>query len=104
MTDCISLDGDTIVVRTPYNRPFVRAAREAGGVWDKERKVWVFAHTAEERVRALVRAHYGDGAAVPSAAGNLPDRALSELARVRDELARALALIDRILERANASK
>ncbi len=56
-----------ILVRSPYDKEFVRGAKKLGGKWKGEAKVWAFDLDATEAVRALVGECYpGDDVVVPT--------------------------------------
>lgn len=55
----VTVDATTITVVTPYDAGFIDAAKQIGGRWDSARKARVFDARDEQRVRALVREHFG---------------------------------------------
>jgi len=48
-----------IAVRSPYHPNFPARARSLGGIWDKERRIWIFDAGDHDRVRSLCREIYG---------------------------------------------
>lgn len=50
---------NVLSVQSPYNRDFALAARNAGGYWRRDAKVWEFNLGALDRVRALCETFYG---------------------------------------------
>lgn len=61
----VIVDNGRVSVRTPYNPDFPAGAKRLGGRWDAASKVWSFDARDEERVRALVREHYGTDGSEP---------------------------------------
>lgn len=61
----VTREGDKLMVQSPYNPDFPGDARNLGGKWSKTAKVWTFDARDEERVRSLVRAHYGTDGSEP---------------------------------------
>jgi len=55
----VTQNQNKVIVESPYNYQFVKAARAAGGQWDKAARVWVFEDEGIDIIRDLVRRHYG---------------------------------------------
>jgi hypothetical protein len=61
----VSVENGRLLTRTPYNPDFPAGAKRLGGRWDAASRVWAFDARDEERVRALVREHYGTDGSEP---------------------------------------
>lgn len=51
--------GKRLLITTPYNAEFVAELKEIGGTWKGDKRAWSVDARDEERVRALMRAHFG---------------------------------------------
>ena len=51
-------DLDKIIVNSPYNRGFILDAKDIGGKWNKERKVWEFPLSKADDVNRIVDKYY----------------------------------------------
>ena len=61
----ISENNDLISVITPYNPDFAQAARNMGGEWDRNQKVWVFRAKRKDFVIKSIEKHYGVDLSAP---------------------------------------
>lgn len=65
MSVSVRIDGASLVVAAPYVREAVPELRALGGRWEPSSKTWRVPTRYEERLRALLREHYGtDGSPV----------------------------------------
>lgn len=56
----ITVANSRVLVDSPYDRGFISRAKEMGGKWDPDGKVWAFDERDEERVRDLCMEIYGE--------------------------------------------
>jgi hypothetical protein len=63
----IQIQGDRVIVATPYNPRFPAAARNLGGRWEAAQLRWTFDIRDEQAVRNLLLSIYGtDGTPTPT--------------------------------------
>jgi len=64
----VTVKGNRVYVKTPFNGEVVSAAKRIGGKWDQEHKAWHFDRKDEARVREMLVGIYGtDGTPGPTA-------------------------------------
>ena len=61
----VDTSGGKIIVESPYHPVFVDEAPTIGGVWDRERHVWVFDERELEAVEKLCLKVYGTASGAP---------------------------------------
>lgn len=49
-----------LIVKAPYNTEFINGAKDLGGVWDSNNKVWIFNAEEEENVKELLEEVFED--------------------------------------------
>lgn len=49
-----------LIVKAPYNTEFINGAKDLGGVWDSNNKVWIFDVNIQDDVEELVEEVYTD--------------------------------------------
>ena len=61
-----TVDGDSVLVTTPYHSPFIKDARNLGGQWNANKHVWVFPSFLKINVEKLLIKHYGETGVEPT--------------------------------------
>lgn len=56
----VTVDGQQLVVQSPFCPSFINKAYRLGGIWDETSKVWKFAAANEAEVRKALVATYGE--------------------------------------------
>lgn len=59
MDVAVTSEGNETTLVSPYHPDFPAGAREIGGGWDRERRIWRFDRRDEDRVRDLARVYFG---------------------------------------------
>lgn len=49
-----------LIVKAPYNTDFINGAKDLGGVWDSNNKVWIFDVDIQDYVEELVEEVFTD--------------------------------------------